>query len=69
MITASTCILVLLSLPHNRCIARDQEMYPDPETFRPERFDEVRPNGQLPLDPHKFSFSMGRRSVVLHSQY
>ncbi|KAF9508858.1 hypothetical protein BS47DRAFT_1384624 [Hydnum rufescens UP504] len=48
-------------LPGVWCVARDQDMYPDPETFRPERFDEVSPNGQLPLDPHKFSFSMGRR--------
>ncbi|KAF9506384.1 hypothetical protein BS47DRAFT_1352798 [Hydnum rufescens UP504] len=36
-------------------------MYPESETFRPERFDEVGPDGQLPLDPHKFSFGMGRR--------
>ncbi|KAF9506390.1 hypothetical protein BS47DRAFT_1399531 [Hydnum rufescens UP504] len=48
-------------LPCIWCISRDKDMYPDPETFRPERFDEVGPNGQLPLDPHKFSFGMGRR--------
>ncbi|KAF9506388.1 hypothetical protein BS47DRAFT_435679 [Hydnum rufescens UP504] len=56
-------------LPCLWCISRDEEMYPEPETFRPERFDEVGPNGQLPLDPLKFSFSMGRRSVVLLYQH
>ncbi|KAF9506387.1 hypothetical protein BS47DRAFT_1352807 [Hydnum rufescens UP504] len=48
-------------LPCLWCISRDEEMYPEPETFRPERFDEVGPDGQLPLDPLKFSFGMGRR--------
>jgi len=48
-------------LPCLWCISRDEEMYPEPETFRPERFDEVGPNGQLPLDPLNFSFGMGRR--------
>jgi len=48
-------------LPCLWCISRDEKMYPEPETFRPERFDEVGPDSQLPLDPHKFSFGMGRR--------
>jgi len=36
-------------------------MYPDPEAFRPERFDEPNADGHFPLDPHQFSFGIGRR--------
>ncbi|KAF9508857.1 hypothetical protein BS47DRAFT_1397467 [Hydnum rufescens UP504] len=43
------------------CISRDEEMYPDPEAFRPERFDEPNADGHFPLDPHQFSFGIGRR--------
>jgi len=48
-------------VPSTWCISRDEEMYPDPETFRPERFTEPNADGQLPLDPHKFAFGVGRR--------
>ncbi|KAF9505600.1 hypothetical protein BS47DRAFT_1400272 [Hydnum rufescens UP504] len=58
----STSALILF-LPYciTRCISRDEEMYPDPETFRPERFTEPNTDGQLPLDPCKFAFGVGRR--------
>ncbi|KAG1747590.1 cytochrome P450 [Suillus lakei] len=39
-------------------ISRDQEMYPDPLEFRPERF--LGPSPQL--DPRKFIFGFGRRA-------
>ncbi|KAF9508831.1 hypothetical protein BS47DRAFT_1246786, partial [Hydnum rufescens UP504] len=53
-------ILFILFLPSctTRCISRDEEMYPDPETFRPERFIEPNADG---LDPYKFAFGVGRR--------
>jgi cytochrome P450 len=39
-------------------ITRDEEMYPDPLEFRPERF--LGPSPQV--DPHKFVFGFGRRA-------
>jgi cytochrome P450 len=39
-------------------IARDEDIYPDPVEFRPERF--LGPSPQV--DPHKFVFGFGRRA-------
>jgi cytochrome P450 len=48
-------------------ITRDEEMYPDPSEFRPERF--LGPSPQL--DPHKFVFGFGRRACpgACHSHH
>ncbi|CAE6466341.1 hypothetical protein ACGC1H_006330 [Rhizoctonia solani] len=41
-------------------ITRDERMFPDPEKFIPERFDNSNP-GPTPLKPHDFMFGVGRR--------
>ncbi|EUC61305.1 cytochrome P450 family protein [Rhizoctonia solani AG-3 Rhs1AP] len=41
-------------------ITRDERIYPDPETFIPERFDTSRP-GPNPPNPRDFIFGIGRR--------
>ena len=45
-----------------RAMSRDEMMYPDPETFEPERFIE---GGRLHtkgiLDPFDYAFGFGRR--------
>ena len=37
-------------------LSRDPKMYPSPETFNPERFDDPEV-----LDPHQYIFGFGRR--------
>ncbi|EUC61304.1 cytochrome P450 family protein [Rhizoctonia solani AG-3 Rhs1AP] len=41
-------------------ITRDERMFPDPEKFVPERFDQSN-QGPMPLKPHDFMFGVGRR--------
>ncbi|THU98690.1 cytochrome P450 [Dendrothele bispora CBS 962.96] len=41
-------------------ILRDPEMYPDPDSFKPERFLQ-QPGKKLPLHPAQFAFGFGRR--------
>jgi cytochrome P450 len=51
-------------LPNVWAMCRDEEMYPKPDEFRPERFLEPNKSGQLPLDPEKYIFGFGRRVCV-----
>lgn len=48
-----------------RAMSRDNNRYPDPETFKPERF--LDPSGKLNLsagDPEDYIFGFGRRCVL-----
>jgi hypothetical protein len=47
-----------------RAICRDPEMYPDPDTFKPERFLKSNDGATLPLDPRAIAFGIGRRCVL-----
>ncbi len=50
-----------------RCIAKDPDVYPDPDTFKPDRWlDE---NGQLKEDSPFWNFGFGRRYEHLVEQY
>ncbi|CAE7178236.1 unnamed protein product [Rhizoctonia solani] len=42
-----------------RCITRDENIFPDPENFIPERFDEMAEH--KPLSPKDIIFGVGRR--------
>lgn len=46
-----------------RAMSRDKRYFPDPETFRPERYlhDEIKNNAFA--DPLRFVFGFGPRSV------
>ena len=51
-------------LPHHRAMLRDPALYPDPEAFRPERFEGVQFEGDAALrDPANLIFGFGRRCV------
>ena len=59
--------LAILTYP-NRAYSRDAKYYPDPDTFKPERF--LLESGQLNpdvLDPAEIAFGYGRRSVYYPS--
>jgi len=48
--------------PNPWFFSRDEDMYPYPEEFRPERFLEPSTkSGEFPMDPRKYVFGMGRR--------
>jgi len=60
--------ITVLSLPalYNlrlRSMMRDEEMYPDPDSFKPERF--FNDDGTLNGDTVPYAFGFGRRYVVL----
>jgi len=42
-------------------MTRDESMYPDPETFRPERYTEVDGETAKKIDPRNYIFGFGRR--------
>jgi cytochrome P450 len=42
---------------------RDEEMYPDPDSFKPERF--INDDGTLNDDSVPYAFGFGRRYVML----
>jgi hypothetical protein len=46
-----------------RAILHDEEIYPDPLTFNPERF--MKSNTSLNPDPELYAFGFGRR-LALH---
>jgi hypothetical protein len=53
----------------DRAMTRDEEVYPDAGSFKPERFIK---NGALNKeirDPRNIIFGFGRRSVLFNSQY
>ena len=45
-----------------RAMTRDEEVYPDAESFRPERF--LKADGTLNDDTMEYAFGFGRRYVV-----
>ena len=45
-----------------RCIARDPDVFPDPERFNPKRW--IGPDGNINNDLKAFSFGFGRRTCV-----
>lgn len=44
-----------------RAMSRDSALYPDPEAFRPERFEGLDADATSLLDPRKYVFGFGRR--------
>ena len=48
--------------PVHRAMSRDPDEYPDPNTFKPERFLPG-PGKRIPRHPEEIAFGFGRRSV------
>ena len=48
----------------NRSIGRDPVVFPDPETFDPQRW--LDQNGQMRSDMNCYTFGFGRRYVCSH---
>lgn len=48
-------------IPNVWAMSRDSSIYPDPEAFRPERFEEMGPDTLKAADPKKYIFGFGRR--------
>ncbi|OSX66494.1 hypothetical protein POSPLADRAFT_1053131 [Postia placenta MAD-698-R-SB12] len=48
-------------VPNVWAMSRDSALYPDPEAFRPERFEGLDANATSLLDPRKYVFGFGRR--------
>jgi cytochrome P450 len=44
-----------------RSMLRDESIYPDASTFKPERFMEVDPEKKKLIDPRSYIFGFGRR--------
>jgi cytochrome P450 len=44
-----------------RSMLRDESIYPDASTFRPERFMEADPDKKKLMDPRNYVFGFGRR--------
>ena len=55
----------LTSASYRRAISRDENLYPSPEEFIPERFAGEKPA----LDPYHTSFGYGRRCVTLSNSW
>jgi cytochrome P450 len=62
-VTSSECIMSLTSSligeMEYRAMTRNEELYPDPYTFKPERF--FNKNGELNLDDRVLAYGFGRR--------
>ena len=44
-----------------RAMLRDESLYPDASTFKPERFMEADPDKKKLMDPRNYVFGFGRR--------
>ena len=44
-----------------RSMLRDESIYPDASTFKPERFMEADPEKKKLMDPRSYIFGFGRR--------
>lgn len=44
-----------------RSMLRDESLYPDASTFKPERFMEADPEKKRLMDPRNYIFGFGRR--------
>ena len=44
-----------------RSMLRDESIYPDASTFKPERFMDVDPETKKSMDPRNYIFGFGRR--------
>ena len=44
-------------------MSRDEEMYPDPDQFKPERFMNLSHEEAAEIDPKNYVFGFGRRYV------
>ncbi|PCH37258.1 cytochrome P450 [Wolfiporia cocos MD-104 SS10] len=49
------------SFTFNRCMTQDSTLYPEPEKFCPERFQDMTPGEAEQKDPSNFIFGFGRR--------
>lgn len=55
-----------MSLPSSRNMTRNPDVFPDPESFNPERYmEDVDATTATSRDPRNFVFGFGRRSVPL----
>lgn len=49
----------------HRSMSRNEDVYPEPEVFRPERFLDLTKTELDNIDPKDFTFGFGRRLVFL----
>jgi hypothetical protein len=57
--------MFIFHITYHRAMTRDEQMYPEPELFNPERFMNTNGTEADPADPKDFIFGFGRRQVVM----